>query len=426
MYPEETTEGLRASFHAGYKAMELDVLALSDGTLVVMHDSTVDRTTTGTGAVSSFNATTWRALAIDANTVHGSNFGDALTPPFLTDVLSAYRGKALLVLEVKATGVKQSLIDALVAANMPRSQVLVCSFTVADLAPAVAAGYPACFLASTSTNLAAAQAAGITWACLDQNASDSVFQDFLTAGFKVMAYTVNRRYRRDQLLALGVMGFITDDAQYLSGSSPIRTTDAYAAGTWSPGMLSKMPDDDESKISAVHRGRFTGSYWGWSAPDAGSPTAFDSVMQGWACPIKGNPAADSFTIDFKARFNSVASADQTRWGSVFVADDSMGDRIYSNGAAADNGYNFLFRKNGEVTIYTLTAGVGAQLGLSATSAIADGGEATYRITVTPTHVTLARLDVAGAVTFANTAFRGGYFHFCRGGAGVEFRDVTVS
>ena len=49
--PENTLEGFREGLLAGAGVLELDVHATADGTVVVIHDETVDRTTDGSGAV---------------------------------------------------------------------------------------------------------------------------------------------------------------------------------------------------------------------------------------------------------------------------------------------------------------------------------------------------------------------------------------
>jgi len=50
--PEDTIEGLREGFAMGGGVVECDVHASADGTIVVIHDAVVDRTTDGTGLVA--------------------------------------------------------------------------------------------------------------------------------------------------------------------------------------------------------------------------------------------------------------------------------------------------------------------------------------------------------------------------------------
>jgi len=49
--PENTLEGFREGLRVGAGVLELDVHAVADGTVVVHHDETVDRTTDGSGAI---------------------------------------------------------------------------------------------------------------------------------------------------------------------------------------------------------------------------------------------------------------------------------------------------------------------------------------------------------------------------------------
>lgn len=52
--PENTLRSFRKAIELGVDYIECDVHATKDGHLVLIHDSTVDRTTNGTGEVKSF------------------------------------------------------------------------------------------------------------------------------------------------------------------------------------------------------------------------------------------------------------------------------------------------------------------------------------------------------------------------------------
>ena len=58
-YPENTLEAYRKAIELGVEMIECDVNITRDGKLVMIHDSTLDRTTTGTGRVS---ASTWEEI----------------------------------------------------------------------------------------------------------------------------------------------------------------------------------------------------------------------------------------------------------------------------------------------------------------------------------------------------------------------------
>ena len=50
--PENTLAGIRLAASLGYKAVEFDVMLSGDGTPVLIHDETLERTTNGSGLVS--------------------------------------------------------------------------------------------------------------------------------------------------------------------------------------------------------------------------------------------------------------------------------------------------------------------------------------------------------------------------------------
>src|SRR5437868_7957496 len=60
--PENTLAAFRNAIRLGADYVEIDVRATRDGHLVIMHDSTVDRTTNGSGAVRDLDFATIRSL----------------------------------------------------------------------------------------------------------------------------------------------------------------------------------------------------------------------------------------------------------------------------------------------------------------------------------------------------------------------------
>ena len=62
IWPENTLHAFGRAVAAGVEMIEMDVRSTSDGVLVLMHDSTVDRTTDGTGPVTMFNLEELRGL----------------------------------------------------------------------------------------------------------------------------------------------------------------------------------------------------------------------------------------------------------------------------------------------------------------------------------------------------------------------------
>ena len=97
--PENTLASFRTALDAAVSWVEFDVRATADGHAVVIHDRTLDRTTDGRGRVRAHDLAALRRL--DA----GSWFAPAFAHepiPTLVDALSALRGRAIAIVELKA------------------------------------------------------------------------------------------------------------------------------------------------------------------------------------------------------------------------------------------------------------------------------------------------------------------------------------
>lgn len=98
-FPENTLAAYRQAITMGFSAIEIDLQATADGHIVVMHDDTVDRTTSGCGAVSELTLADIRSL--DAGSHAGPEFADQKVPTF-QEVLETVRGSGVkLVLDIK-------------------------------------------------------------------------------------------------------------------------------------------------------------------------------------------------------------------------------------------------------------------------------------------------------------------------------------
>ena len=61
-YPENTMQAFQGAFAAGADGIELDVQLSRDGQLVIIHDETLDRTTTGKGYVKDYTLSELKQL----------------------------------------------------------------------------------------------------------------------------------------------------------------------------------------------------------------------------------------------------------------------------------------------------------------------------------------------------------------------------
>jgi glycerophosphoryl diester phosphodiesterase len=106
--PENTLLSIERAMNIGVDAVEIDVHLSKDKELVVIHDATVDRTTNGTGPVSSY--TVQEIKRLDAGK------GEAI--PTLQEVIDFIDRRVMLVIELKEEGTERSVVDLIIQNNL--------------------------------------------------------------------------------------------------------------------------------------------------------------------------------------------------------------------------------------------------------------------------------------------------------------------
>ncbi|MEO3863393.1 glycerophosphodiester phosphodiesterase family protein [Acrocarpospora sp. B8E8] len=226
--PEHTMPSLRAAIAKGAEMIEADALLSRDGELVLMHDTTIDRTTDGTGPLTDL---TWAELSeLDA----GSWFGPAFAGLRLLraqDLLDLARAEGIaLCLEAKGdttedvTRVAERLAR-LVADNDALGWAFVSSFDHGALAAAKAA-VPALLLAperlpehgtqtpAETVRQALALGAPVIqhrWELISPHLVDTLHD----AGIAIWAWSTNDEDAVRISLALGVDAIMGDDVDLL-------------------------------------------------------------------------------------------------------------------------------------------------------------------------------------------------------------------
>ena len=97
-FPENTLPAFESAVALGADMVELDVTLSADGHPVVIHDSTLDRTTNGSGPVGKHTLQDLQAL--DAGSWKGPRF-QGITIPTLEEVFDLIGGKIVINIEIK-------------------------------------------------------------------------------------------------------------------------------------------------------------------------------------------------------------------------------------------------------------------------------------------------------------------------------------
>lgn len=406
--PENTLEAMRVAAATGAHALEMDVQPLGDGAAGVMHDTTVDRTTDGTGSVSNFSALTWQQL----NAADGFPWPSVARPPLLTQVVSEFGGDQVLVVEPKDVVSVDPICDILDRYSLAGS-VAVQATSLPILTAIKARGYRAYYYwasePSTGT-ISTVVAAGADY--LGGNGetfTNGKITELVATGKPTWFWTINRRHRATELFALGAAAVMTDEPTYLARSTPVRTTDSWATGVRGYG-LNVYPTVTGFSIT-------------------GGELRLSAASTQLACIGEVSPdTRTTRTIDFDCCFDSTAT------GGALLVMTAPDDKTYSTitgvGSQNPDGWMGYLRWTGVMSLFKLTSPTTTTLvGTNATTAaLTAGGWAHMRLTITDTTVTVTRTDSAGTCTVTDSAFRGGYLYLGKKdtGAVARFKNLVIT
>lgn len=202
--PENTLASLKRAIKLGVDLVEFDVRRTAEGALVLLHDSTVDRTTNGEGSVESLPLTVLRGL--DA--------GGGEQIPLLAEALACLNGRAGAMIELKVEGIAAD-VCATVKASDFQGPVIYASFFHEELLTVrslMADAYTLALIEGAPIHLTAfAIDANATHAGLALGlVTPALVQALQAQGIKVFVYTVDEPEDISRMKRLGVDGIISN------------------------------------------------------------------------------------------------------------------------------------------------------------------------------------------------------------------------
>jgi hypothetical protein len=346
-----------------------------------------------------------------------------------------------LVPEIKGTSwtlaQRNAFYDEIVGRGLQNS-VIVQSFTYSHVLEATAKGIRGLMLGTTQT--AAQMAADGVWGVGVATSTATSYTDAaLAAGLKVFVYTVNSRTIADTWITTnGVSGLFSDDAWWVSRQQPAVETgqssnDPFATRIPWPGMRGNVV----MAASPNPRGEFTPNGWatGYANTGVTGQTTYPTAST-YGVPLAYTGSRPS-PVKLRARVMLTNEhSTQTRWAGIFWGniDPEVGFTDENGGTAADQGYHFLWRRNGTLDLYrvnTPTAVTSIATAVTGGPTAVSGAfvEAFMELEINATSVT-GRVMAGGVVTTitaADTTYRPGtaYFQLDSNGQVAEFQDVIV-
>jgi glycerophosphoryl diester phosphodiesterase len=213
--PENTIPAIRWAIENGYWGVEIDIQRTSDGQWVIIHDTTVDRTSNSTGTVAS--KTLAQLKALDFGSKFSARYKNTRIPTLDEVLFLCKTGRIVPFLELKGTYTSAQLkevVDIIDKWNMTKD-VAIIGFSLANLqqvryhSKLIALGY----ISGSFTQLVVDGAKALTNSFLNINytaINETTMKLAADAGLEVYAYTVNTHMEMRRLAPLGVAGITSD------------------------------------------------------------------------------------------------------------------------------------------------------------------------------------------------------------------------
>ena len=211
--PENTMKAFENAVAATADYIELDVHETKDGTIVVMHDPNLKRTTGFKGNIWDYDYEFIRSL--DAGSWFGEEFSECYIPT-LDEVMEYTRGKIKLNIEIKLSSHEPDLVEGVAELIEKYHYERDCCVTsmnyealcqMKTLNPDIETGYVLTVAYGDYYKLDNVDDISIDYSYVNKAMVDMVH----SYGKKVFAWTVNYKSAAEKLSAIGVDAIITDN-----------------------------------------------------------------------------------------------------------------------------------------------------------------------------------------------------------------------
>ncbi|MBO4972891.1 MAG: hypothetical protein J6D45_08750 [Clostridia bacterium] len=244
---ENTIKGSIAAVSHGANIVENDVYLTKDGVVVVMHDSTLDRTTNGSGKVEDLTYAQISQYKVD------SLAGVASEPiPTLEDYMKEFKGKDVIIyIEIKSNKPEiVPAIKALIDKYDFYSQACVIAFSeeqvqlVRKTIPQISCGFLSSSLSSLQGISSSVYEYSSTFNPNQSLINKELLRDLYHRGISVWPYTINDNTKFDEFFLMGVSGITTNYAnfveQYVKTLSADKNEYSFTAGASVDTVLSAL------------------------------------------------------------------------------------------------------------------------------------------------------------------------------------------
>jgi glycerophosphoryl diester phosphodiesterase len=221
-YPENTLCAFEAALDAGAAMIELDVSLSYDRRVVVIHDTTLQRTTNGYGPVNGFTLKELKQL--DAGSWFNSDFAGERIPE-LIEVMELVDGRALINIEIKSNAYEpyhpldaiERQVMELVRQKKAQDYILISSFNIFILEQLVTQkdAPPLAWISKCAADHHTVEMCtrinAFSWHPEHLILTKEQVKMIHAAGIRVFPFNMETRADFDRMLLMGVDGAIIND-----------------------------------------------------------------------------------------------------------------------------------------------------------------------------------------------------------------------
>jgi len=214
--PENTLAAFQKAIDSQFEYYELDVHKTKDDSLVVIHDATVDRTSSNgmKGKVSEMTYQELSKVRVGYSNKFGNEFKNEKIPT-LREALVKSKGKIKVCVEVKVKGVEQEMLDIINDLDM-KDEVIIFSFyyQVLEKVRQLDKEIPILFLVGSANEQSIAAAKNVGAQAIGAGGGNPLTKEYIEKahenGIEVWRWTVDDTITMKELVEVGVDGIISN------------------------------------------------------------------------------------------------------------------------------------------------------------------------------------------------------------------------
>ena len=214
--PENTLAAFQKAIDHQFEYYELDIHKTKDDSLVVIHDASVNRTSSN-GMKGKIAEMTYEELS-KVRVGYSDKFGDQFKEekvPTLREALAMSKGKIKVCVEIKVNGVEQEMMDIINDLEM-KNEVIIFSFYYQALEKvrALDKDIPILFLVGSANERSIDSAKAINAQAIGAGGGNPITKDYIDkahkSGIEVWRWTVDDAKTMGELIEVGVDGIISN------------------------------------------------------------------------------------------------------------------------------------------------------------------------------------------------------------------------